>query len=162
MQAELELSKTKESASKISTSEESSYKKDETMPISEEDIKLFRTVFYTCKQELPSDKVNSLLELKNLNGANMKYKNLSYVTINEIQSCISNIFQRDLVEEMLQSEMYALMLDESTDLSVQKHLSLCVRYVKNGVAVTRFLANITLDDGKAHTIVRSLISCLAD
>ena len=49
--------------------------------------------------------------------------------MHEIQSCISNIFQRDLVEEILQSEMYAVMLDERTDLSVQTHLSLCVRDV---------------------------------
>ena len=59
----------------------------------------------------------------------MKYKNLSYVTIHKIQSLISNIFQMDLVEEIMQSGLYAVMLDESIDLSVQTHLSLCVRDV---------------------------------
>ena len=54
-------------------------------PVSDHDINLFRTIFYVSKEELPADKVNSLFELQNLNGANIKCKNLSYITINEIQ-----------------------------------------------------------------------------
>lgn len=54
------------------------------------------------------------------------------------------------------------MIDESTDLAVQKHLSVCFRFVKNGEAVTKFLSNVSIQDGKAHTIVEHLIKCLTD
>ena len=60
-------------------------------------IKLFRTVFYAACEDLPPGKVNSLLELRTLNRANIKYKNLSWDTVSEIQGCIKAIFQRDLV-----------------------------------------------------------------
>lgn len=127
-----------------------------------DDEKLFRTVYYAAKEELPSSKINSLLELQNLNGASIKYKNLSWDTIKEIQSCISSIIQQEVIEEVLQSDFYALMIDESTDIAVQKHLSVCIRYVINGEPVTKFLANIAIDDGKAHTIVSELTKCISE
>lgn len=156
-QAERELLKCK---NKVETCNVDVNKEDESVCVEDDDVKLFRTIFYVSKEELPTEKVNSLIELQNLNGAKIKYKNLSYVTINEIQDCISSIIQRSLVEEIVQSDFYAVMIDESTDLSVQKHLSVCVRYVKNGEAVTKFLANVAIEDGKAHTIVQQLIKCL--
>lgn len=153
-QAEKDL--LKESGDTSKTYDSDVNEEDDSISVTDDDSKLFRTIFYVSKEELPSDKVNSLIELQNLNGANIKYKNLSYVTINDIQSCISSIIQRSLIEEILQSDTYAIMIDESTDLAVQKHLSICVRYVKSGEAVTRFLANVAVEDGKAHTIVSHL------
>ena len=54
------------------------------------------------------------------------------------------------------------MIDESTDLSVQKHLSVCVRYVTNVEAFTKCLANVAIEDGKAHSIVSKLTQCLTN
>ena len=106
--------------------------------------------------------MNCLLELQNLNGANTKYMNLSHGNVSEIQECITTMFERSLVEEIKESEYFAVMIDENTDLSVQKHLSVCVRFVKNGEAVTKFLGNMSVADGKAHTIVQALVTCLHD
>ena len=61
---------------------------------------------------------------------------------------------------MHNSEFYALMMDKSTDLAIQKHLSVCIRYVKYGEQTTKFLTNVNIDDGKAHTIVSELTQCL--
>ncbi|XP_061173439.1 uncharacterized protein LOC133182609 [Saccostrea echinata] len=127
-----------------------------------DDEKLFRTIFYEAKEELPNDKVNSLLELQNLNGAIIKYKNVSWDTVKEIQSCIATIFTREIIKDIMESSFYAVMIDESTDLTVQKHLSLCIRYVKDGEAVTKFLANVSVEDGKAHTIVQRVVQCLEE
>jgi hypothetical protein len=52
------------------------------------------------------------------------------------------------------------MIDESTDISVQKNLSICVRYVVNGESKTEFLANVKIDNAYAHTIVRHLVAKL--
>lgn len=90
----------------------------EPITISDADVKLFCTVFYVATEELPSSKVNSMLELQNINGAAIKYKNLSWDTIHDIQSCISTVIQRDLVSEILDSGVYAIMIDESTDLTI--------------------------------------------
>ena len=48
------------------------------------------------------------------------------------------------------------MLDESTDITVEKKLSICVRYVKLGKAQTTFLCNVPLSDRCAHTIVSTV------
>ena len=52
------------------------------------------------------------------------------------------------------------MIDESTNISIQKKLSICVRYVVNGESQTEFLANVKIDNGYAHTIVRHLVAKL--
>lgn len=95
-----------------------------------------------------------------MNGANMEYQNLSWDSIIEIQSCISTVFVKEIVAEMTQSDVFAVMIDESTDLAVQKHPSICAKYVKDGEPVTHFLTNVAIENGKAHTIVNSLIQCL--
>ncbi|XP_045212023.2 zinc finger protein 862-like [Mercenaria mercenaria] len=130
------------------------------MPVDKEDLILFRTVFYAASEELPTVKVNSLLELQRLNGASITYRNLSWDTLSEIQKYICTIIKRDLIEHIRESDFYAIMIDESTDLTVQKHLSICVRYVNKGEPVTEFLGNIGLEDGKAHTVVAALINYL--
>ena len=45
------------------------------------------------------------------------------------------------------------MLDESTDLTVDKYLSIYARYIKGGKPVTQMLCSAPVADGKAHTIV---------
>ena len=64
---------------------------------SNDDLKLFRTVYYAASEEIPTAKIKSLLELQRINGSNIKYKNLRWDSISEIQLCIQTIFQRDKV-----------------------------------------------------------------
>lgn len=65
------------------------------------------------------------------------------------------------MSEILSSVVYAIMIDESTDICVEKHLSICVRYEKHGESVTKYLANVAVEDGKAHTITNAVIECLS-
>ena len=48
-----------------------------------DDEVLFRTVYCVAKDELPSEKVNPILQLQALNGVSIKYKNLSWDTVSE-------------------------------------------------------------------------------
>lgn len=125
--------------------------------VSESDLKLFRTVYFTAKSELPSESINGLLNLQKMNGVEMPYQNLSWDSITEIQRSISFVLKADLVSEIKTSVFYGLMIDESTDLTVDKRLSVCIRYVKNGEPLTKFLCNVPLEDGKATTIVNSIV-----
>jgi hypothetical protein len=53
--------------------------------VSDQDAFLFRTVYCVAKNEMPSEKVNDLLELQTLNKVDLEYKNLNWTTITEIQ-----------------------------------------------------------------------------
>ena len=57
------------------------------------------------------------------------------------------MFQSELVNDIKASGVFALILDESTDVSVDKRLRICFRYVKGGEAQTKQLYNVHLDDG---------------
>ena len=71
------------------------------------------------------------------------------------------MFERGLVSDILESGVYTIMLDESTHLTGHTHLSICVRYVKDGNPVTKFLKNLPIKDGKAHDVVSEVIVCLS-
>jgi len=69
--------------------------------VPKEDIVLFYTVYSVAKKkEMPSEKVNSLLQLQRINGVDVQYKNLSWDTINAIQESISFVISKDLVSEI--------------------------------------------------------------
>ena len=58
-----------------------------------------------------------------------------------------------LVNDIKSSTFFAMMLDESTDIGVEKPLSICMRYVKHSELTTSFLSNLPLENGCATTIV---------
>ena len=125
--------------------------------ISEEDRVVFNTVYHTAKEQEPSEKVNRHLELQRKNDLDTKYQNISPKTVTEMQEAICNVLTENLVSNINNSPVYSIMLDESTDITVEKKLSICVRYVnKMGKAETTFLCNVPLADGCAHTIVSTV------
>ncbi|XP_053392615.1 zinc finger protein 862-like [Mercenaria mercenaria] len=129
---------------------------DDLKDLDQPDISLFRTVYSLMKNEIPINQLDAMLELQRLNGVEMPYKNLSWTTVTEIQDIIADNYKKDLITEINTSNFYALLLDESTDITVSKRLSICVRYVRNGQAVTSFLASTEIPDGCAYTIVESV------
>lgn len=92
--------------------------------LNDNDCKVFRTVFCAANEYMSTAKINTLLELQGLNGLDIEYKNLSWNTVSEIQSCISTIIQRELVSDINESDVYAVMLDERFD-SAETFISLC-------------------------------------
>lgn len=77
------------------------------------DVVLFWTVYSLMKNEIPVNKLDSILELQRLNGVEMPYQNLSRTTISEIQNIISDYYKKDLVSQINSSNFYAILLDES-------------------------------------------------
>lgn len=129
----------------------------EIVNINKQDKVVFNTVYFAAKSELPSETVNGLLNLQRLNGQNVDYKNLSWDSITDMQESISYTLTKKMLKEIKESNVFALMLDESTDVTVEKHLSVCVRYVKPGQPKTHLLCNLPLEDGCAHTIVNTVV-----
>lgn len=109
--------------------------------VTAEDGTLFRTVYCLAKEDIPSSKINSFLTLQRLNGLKVEYKNLSHDTTSEIQDCIVKLLDKELLNRMKKSPVFGITLDESTDISVEKKLVLCVKYLEE---VLRILPNIDL------------------
>lgn len=125
--------------------------------MADEDATLFRTVYCLAKEDIPSSKINSFLTLQRLNGLNVEYKNLSHDTTSDIQDCIVKLLDNDLLFRLKKSPVLGLTLDESTDISVEKKLVLCIKYLEEGfVPKTEYLTNIKLPAGDSDTIVTVL------
>ena len=73
-----------------------------------------------------------------------------------IQESIWRVLTNSLVRDINLSPVLSIMLDKSTEITVEKNFSICVRYVKLGNAQTTFLCNVHLSDGCAHTIVSTV------
>ena len=79
-----------------------------------------------------------------MNGINIKYKYLSWDTISDIQKSISHVLTQEIVTDIKSSQVFGIMINESTNLTVDKRLSICVRYVKAGELVTKFFFMLQL------------------
>ena len=94
-------------------------------------------------------------ELQNLKIA----KNATHTseqTLQEFIFCLSQVIEEDILKEMADSPALALMVDESTDISVLNQLVLYGRTLSKGCVRSRFLSIRDLFDGKAHTIVKAV------
>lgn len=125
-------------------------------PPPDADQMLIRTVYTLMKSDICLEKVNTLLTLQKLNGLDIEYKNLSWTSISDIRDCIAKVLVKTLTEKINKSEYYALLIDETTDITISKRLSICVRYLDAGTPQTSFLGNVELPDGRAHTITEAL------
>ena len=54
--------------------------------ISDADRKLFNTVYFAAKAEIPSTTINGILALQSMNGVDMRYKNVIWDTITSTRS----------------------------------------------------------------------------
>ena len=54
------------------------------------------------------------------------YKYLSWTTVNEIQTSISQVMKMDVVYNITATDDFSIMIDESTDITVDKGLSIYV------------------------------------
>jgi hypothetical protein len=69
----------------------------------------------------------------------------------------SEYLTEEAVKDMQQSDCYALMVDESTDVSVNKLLIVYIKYITpSNTVCTRFLSNVEVPDGAADTIYQAI------
>ena len=88
------------------------------LKVSGEDSALFVTVYHAAMSETPSSQINGLLDLQKRNGVSMKYENLSWPTITEIQETICRTLVEEVVAEVRNVRAFGLALDESTDITL--------------------------------------------
>ncbi|XP_041377598.1 zinc finger protein 862-like [Gigantopelta aegis] len=83
-------------------------------------------------------------------GGNAKYTSMRI--IQEMVAILGRQVQQEVFDEVRQANYFSLMLDETTDVSVKKQLTVYARYIKDKTPVTKFLQMIEMPDGKAETI----------
>ena len=79
----------------------------------------------------------------------------------EIVEVIGVTLEEEILCEVNDSPFYSIILDEATDISVSKHLGICVQYLdKNATIRVRNLKLLQITHGTADVIVDSLIMYL--
>jgi len=78
-----------------------------------------------------------------------------------IQRCISESIQKALIKLINDNNLFfSILIDESTDISVSKHLIVYVKYLDNWEPKTSFLGLVRVDSCDAASITKSLIGYL--
>ncbi|CAG8829959.1 22687_t:CDS:2, partial [Cetraspora pellucida] len=81
----------------------------------------------------------------------------------EFAFAISNIIKTEIWKELSEAVFFGVMIDESTDISMNKHVDIYVMYPTIfGKIKTRFLQLLALDQSDAATITTKLIRLFQD
>ena len=126
-----------------------------------------KCVLFLCKQEIAhTTTYPQLLALaeslgcdyfRALNvGKNAKYTSPQIVA--EFLEALNAHVEEKVVMGVKQSTYFSLMVDESTDISILKHLVLYGRFISNDTLRTSFLKTVDLLDGRATTIADAITS----
>ena len=112
-------------------------------------VKAFQCLYFLARNNIPhTTNFEKLLDLltqlgldiksKICKGANAKYT--SETSIKEFCLCLGEVIEQKILSEFCENRSYALMFDETTDISTIEQMVIHVRYVNSdGQIVTRFL-----------------------
>ncbi|XP_034075010.1 E3 SUMO-protein ligase KIAA1586-like [Gymnodraco acuticeps] len=85
----------------------------------------------------------------------------SHRIVDEMLEILAQIVELPILQEIRSSQAISLEVDETTDVSVSRQLDLHVRHLdKEGCVFNHFLDLVTLEDGKADSVVAAIKSVL--
>lgn len=130
-------------------------------------IPLARTVLFMCVSLLPLSLLGGLVGLQATNGSEpLAHLGGSYCNphvATEYAGIFSSMLDDAVVQQLQQSPWFSVLIDESTDVSVEKHLSVFVRYIgANMQPVETFLQLEKVSDGDAASLHSLLLEVLQD
>lgn len=100
---------------------------------------------------------DTLTQLKKSGNTNYESEQI----MGEIVEAIGVTMEEEILCEVNDSPFYSIILDEATDISVSKHLGICVQYIdKNATIRVRNLKLLQITRGTVDVIVDSLITYL--
>ena len=124
---------------------------------------LFRAAYFIGKQSLPFSKFPSLCDLlKSVKAPITTSMYQDEKACANLIWCISVRLQKKILCRIRNSPFYGIMIDESTDISVTRHLVVFASIVEEGLPVTLFLGLLQIPGSKkdATVIFDTLISHL--
>ncbi|XP_034085003.1 uncharacterized protein LOC117554649 isoform X2 [Gymnodraco acuticeps] len=85
----------------------------------------------------------------------------SHRIVDEMLEILAQIVELPILQEIRSSQAISLEVDETTDVSISRQLDLHVRHLdKEGCVFNHFLDLVTLEDGKADSVVAAIKSVL--
>ncbi|KAK1903321.1 Zinc finger protein 862 [Dissostichus eleginoides] len=85
----------------------------------------------------------------------------SHRIVDEILEILAQIVELPILQEIRSSQAISLEVEEKTDVSVSRQLDIHVRHLdKDGYVFNHFLDLVTLEDGKADSVVAAIKSVL--
>ena len=111
--------------------------------------KTFTAIYWLAKEEIPNQKLTSLLDLlENLGVSEMKYfQHRSRPSLREMFITLGDSIREIILQKIKQAKSFGFLADEATDVAVLEQLIIFIKYVdpQEGVAKTEFLATKSLD-----------------
>ncbi|KAH3781539.1 hypothetical protein DPMN_159370 [Dreissena polymorpha] len=131
--------------------------------LNEEDelgIKLLKAAYHIGKRELPKYEFRHHLEFASAVGAdysslvseNAKVTYTSNRSVSELQSAISAVILEDKVSSINKSDVFSLVLDESTDNANKKRLMMYAQYLGDDGLDYALLSNKQVKMGSASAV----------
>lgn len=130
-------------------------------------------VFWMAKEDIPIKKYSSMCnflkvqecqKIQDLSvGDNATYTSRS--SGEEFQACVAEAIHSDIIEKIKNADMFSVLVDESTDISISKQMVVYVRVVDPEFNPhTYFLENITIDNPKSDAAVlfQAIEKCIGD
>ena len=123
--------------------------------------RLIRTAYTVAKKHLPIQFYPELCALQICNGTLLTRKLYQDTyACSEFIKIISDYFDQTLLEKLRESPALGIMVDESTDLSMEKHLIVYMNYLEQGNLRTSFLTLLKLVSADANAVYSTLVGFL--
>ncbi|GBB94991.1 hypothetical protein RclHR1_02460011 [Rhizophagus clarus] len=126
-------------------------------------IGIIQVIYFLTKKNLLFKLLSSIIDLiKESNSPNLLNGIITYMNhISEHESlkAISDTIKEEIWNELSNVIAFGVMINESTDITIIKHLDIYVSYVtREGILKTRFLCIIPLTSYNAEDITKILIN----
>lgn len=120
--------------------------------------RLIRTAYTVAKKHLPIQSYPELCALQICNGTLLTRKLYQDTyACSQFIKIISDYFDQTLLEKLRESPALGIMVDESTDLSMEKHLIVYMNYLEQGNLRTSFLTLLKLVSADANAVYNTLV-----
>ena len=122
-----------------------------------------RTVYCMAKNRISARNFPALMKLQQENGCSLADE---YYTkpeiVSEMEYVLADQVEQSLLNDILDSRFFGLMLDETCDINVEKKLCVYVKYIKKGRAFTSYLGNKRVTDCTALGLKNALCEYLEE
>ncbi|CAG8816772.1 9678_t:CDS:1, partial [Dentiscutata erythropus] len=130
---------------------------------SEHIISLMKIIYCMAKDDLPLNKFKNLthlgraIEAPHLIPENNPITYENNICGRELLSSISSSIENNIWKKLSLASAIGIIVDESTDIAMESHIIIYVRYFINGVIKIRFLCLLEIEAKDAKSIYNTII-----
>ena len=123
-------------------------------------LPIFKSIYFAAKNDLSLSTCESLCSFLESNGVQVQKHYRNRPILKEMLLSIANDIRMKLLRELDHVNAVGLQIDESTDTSLTKILSINIKYIHEGEVKNRFLCVKEVEKGDAQTIYDTLTQTL--